>query len=75
LSGLDKGARYDIVCLNAAPILYLTGRAKDLKEGFNIARDILDSGRALDKLKDWVTAQNSDPQGGMAKLETLLAKC
>jgi anthranilate phosphoribosyltransferase len=75
LSGLDKGARYDIVCLNAAPILYLTGRAKDLREGFNMAGDILDSGRALDKLKDWVTAQNSDPQVGMAKLETLLAKC
>jgi len=75
LSSLDKGARYDIVCLNAAPILYLTGRAKDLREGFNMAGDILDSGRALDKLKDWVTAQNSDPQVGMAKLETLLAKC
>ena len=75
LNGLDKGARYDIVCLNTAPILYLTGRAKDLKEGFNMARDILDSGRALDKLKDWVAAQNTDPQGGIAKLETLLAKC
>jgi anthranilate phosphoribosyltransferase len=75
LSGSDKGARYNIVCLNTAPILYLTGRAKDLKEGFNMARDILDSGRALDKLRDWVTAQNTDPRGGMAKLETLLAAC
>jgi anthranilate phosphoribosyltransferase len=75
LSGSDKGARYNIVCLNTAPILYLTGRAKDLKEGFNMARDILDSGRALDKLRDWVTTQNTDPRGGIAKLETLLAAC
>lgn len=75
LNGVGEGARYDIVCLNAAPIFYLTGRAKDLKEGFNMARDILDSGRALDKLKDWVVAQNTDPQSGMAKLGTLLAEC
>jgi anthranilate phosphoribosyltransferase len=75
LSGVDKDARYNIVCLNVAPILYLTGRAKDLKEGFNMARDILDSDRALDKLKGWVAAQNTDPQGGMAKLETLMAAC
>lgn len=40
-----------------------------------MARDILDSGRVLDKLKEWVAAQNDDPQGGMAKLESLLAEC
>jgi anthranilate phosphoribosyltransferase len=75
LNGVDKGARYDIVCLNAAPILYLAGCVKDLKEGFYMARDILDSGRALDKMKDWVVTQNTNPQGGITKLEALLAKC
>ena len=74
LSGVNKDAKYDIVCLNTAPILYLTGHAKDLKEGFNMAIDILDSGLVLEKLKEWVAAQNTDPQSGMAKLESLLAR-
>ena len=75
LGGSKKDARYDIVCLNTAPILYLTGYAKDLKEGFSIARDVVDSGKALDKLKDWVATQNINPQDGMAKLESLMMQC
>jgi len=72
LSGRDRGPRYDIVCLNAAPIFYLMGKAGDLREGFRQARDIINSGRAITKLREWVTAQNSSPETGLSKLEGLL---
>ncbi|MBE9477678.1 MAG: anthranilate phosphoribosyltransferase [Chloroflexi bacterium] len=72
LSGRDRGPRYDIVCLNAAPIFYLMGKAGDLREGFRHARDIINSGRAITKLREWVTAQNSSPEAGLSKLEGLL---
>ena len=37
--------------LNAGAVLYLSGKAKTLKEGFDMALDALDSGAALKKLE------------------------
>jgi anthranilate phosphoribosyltransferase len=62
LSGEDHNSRRDIVCLNAAPILYITGHAKDLREGLCKAEEIIDSGKAIKKLRQWVAQQ----QGGDA---------
>ena len=72
LGGYDRGPKHDITCLNAAPIFYLMGQAKDLKEGFAQAREIIVSGQALAKLKEWVMAQNSDHESGLKKLERLV---
>jgi len=72
LSGRDRGPRYDIVCLNAAPIFYLMGKAGDLRDGFRQAQDIINSGQTITKLREWVTAQNSSPEAGLSKLEDLL---
>ena len=72
LTGRDKGPRCEIVCLNTAPIFYLTGQARTLQEGFSQAREIIDSGRAITKLREWVEAQNSDPTSGLKKLDSLL---
>jgi anthranilate phosphoribosyltransferase len=73
LSGVDKGQRREIVCLNASPLLYITDNAGDLREGMDKAADIIDSGKPIKKLKAWVAEQNSDPSPHLEKLEELLA--
>ena len=50
LSGEEKGARRDIVLLNSAGAFYVTGKAKDLKDGIELAESFIDSGKALDKI-------------------------
>jgi len=50
LSG-EKGPKRDIVLLNAAAGLYVGDKARDIKEGLNMAQDALDSGRAMEKLE------------------------
>jgi len=73
LKGKDTGTRADIVCLNAGLIFYLTDRTSSIKNGYLEARKIITSGMALDKLKDWVSEQNSNPKKGLSKLDELLA--
>ena len=72
LSGLDRGDRKDIVCLNAAPLLCITGRSEDLREGVEKASDIIDSGRAIKKLIVWVREQNKDPGERLERLVGML---
>lgn len=53
LSGEEKGPKRDIVLLNAGATLYVGGIAKDIKEGIELAAEVIDSGEAkavLDKL-------------------------
>jgi len=45
--GGAKGARSDIVALNAAAAVYVGGRAADLREGLAVARQVLESGAAM----------------------------
>lgn len=72
LSGRVTGSRCDIVCLNAGLILYLTGLSSSIKDGFNTAQEVIGSGKAIEKLKDWVQTQNASPEAGLSKLKTLL---
>jgi len=51
LSGEERGPRRDLVLLNAAAGLVVAGLAADLPEGLALAREQLDSGRALGKLR------------------------
>lgn len=53
LSGEEKGPKRDIVLLNAGATLYVGGIAKDIKEGIELAAEVIDSGEekaVLDKL-------------------------
>ena len=53
LSGLDRGPRRDTVLLNAGAIVYVSGKAKNIRQGIDRARASLDSGAArltLDRL-------------------------
>jgi anthranilate phosphoribosyltransferase len=57
----EKGAKRDIIALNAAAAIMTGGRAEDLKEGLSIAEETIDSGRALEKLREFV-AEAGDPK-------------
>jgi anthranilate phosphoribosyltransferase len=51
LSGTIAGAKRDMTIVNAAGGFVVAGQAKDLKEGIDLAREELDSGRALERLR------------------------
>ena len=55
LAGED-GPRARTVLMNAAAAAVVGGKAKDLKEGVAVARDSIQSGRALGKLRAFVEA-------------------
>ena len=74
LTGKDQGPRRDIVCLNAAPLLHVMSKAETLKDGVEMARAAIDEGKAVAKLRDWVTHQNHSPEDGIPTLEKMLAQ-
>jgi anthranilate phosphoribosyltransferase len=49
----EKGARRDVVLLNAAAALRAAGLARDWKDGLGMAADAIDSGRAAGVLERW----------------------
>ena len=51
LSGEERGAKRQAVCLNAGAALYIGGKASSMAEGVRMAESILDSGAALAKLE------------------------
>src|SRR5436309_3290661 len=72
ISGKDDGPAGDIVCLNAAPMLYIMGKARDLAHGLDMARQAVANESALTKLRAWVTWQNERPEDGLKVLERML---
>jgi anthranilate phosphoribosyltransferase len=59
LSGKIQGAKREMTVVNAAGGFVVAGRAGDLKEGIELAREEIDSGRALEKLR---ALQNFQPK-------------
>ena len=53
-----KGPRRDIVLLNSAAAIVAGDKAKDFKEGIELARDSIDSGGAREKLKKLIEMSN-----------------
>ncbi len=51
LSGTIHGAKRDLILVNAAGGFVVAGLCKDMSEGIGRAREIIDSGRALEKLR------------------------
>lgn len=58
LTGKEKGPKRDIVVMNAGMSLYLGKDGISLEEGIQMARDILDSGKAYEKLQEFVKLTN-----------------
>jgi anthranilate phosphoribosyltransferase len=58
LRGEEKGARRNVVLLNAAAAIFLGERAKDLREGVKLAAEAIDSGAAYQKLEKLIYFTN-----------------
>lgn len=68
LDGSDDGPRTDVACLNAALVIYVSKPDHSIAAGLETAREMIRSGMALQKLKDWVSSQNRDPEHGLKQL-------
>lgn len=59
LDGSDTGPKRDIVILNAGAAIMAAGHAHSIADGIVVARDSLESGKALDKLDQLITFSQS----------------
>ncbi|MGN1089367.1 MAG: bifunctional anthranilate synthase component II/anthranilate phosphoribosyltransferase [Huintestinicola sp.] len=59
LNGNEQGAKRNTVLLNAGCAIYCAGKAATIAEGVDIAREMIDSGKALAKLNEMKDFTNS----------------
>lgn len=60
LSGEEKGAKRQAVCLNAGAALYIAGKAQSIEAGVKMAEELIDSGAALAKLNLFIEESNRE---------------
>lgn len=65
----EKGPRRDIVLLNAAAAIVVGEKAKTLKEGIEIAKISIDSGKALQKLNLLIEYTNQTEKNNKRKIK------
>lgn len=53
--GNFSNAKRDSILLNAGVGVYVYGLASSIEEGVQVARDVLYSGKAIDKLNEWIS--------------------
>lgn len=58
LQGQETGAKRQAVCLNAGAALYITGKAETIEQGVRMAETLIDSGKAYEKLQDFIRESN-----------------
>ena len=58
LSGKDKGPKFETVLLNAGATLYIAGKATDIADGIEKARELIDNGEALKAMERFVDLSN-----------------
>lgn len=58
----ERGPKRDLVLANAGAALYLTNAASTIREGIDLARDLVDTGKASAKLEEYVAACNGSEQ-------------
>lgn len=56
LSGKERGPKRDVVLLNAGMSLYLGVDGITLEEGIRMAEDLIDSGKAMRKMEEFIDA-------------------
>ena len=54
LRGEERGAKRCAVCLNAGAAFYIAGEAQSMEEGVRMAERIIDDGRAMNKLEQFI---------------------
>lgn len=58
LTGEDRRAKREVVCLNAGAVLYLAGLTKDMIQGVRLSERLIDDGSAKVKLEEFVEETN-----------------
>ncbi|MBQ9503482.1 MAG: anthranilate phosphoribosyltransferase [Lachnospiraceae bacterium] len=56
LDGSDKGPKRDTVLMNAGAALYIADKAASMKEGIEVAAELIDGGKALEAMERFVKA-------------------
>jgi len=56
----ETGAKRNAAALNAAAAMFITGRYESIEEAVKVAIDVIDSGKAYDKLNEFIRASNED---------------
>lgn len=56
----EKGHKRNAVLLNAGAALYIGGKAETMKEGVELAAELIDSGKALEILEKFVRVSNRE---------------
>ena len=54
----EKGSRRDAVLMNAGAALYIGGKADSMEDGIRLAAELIDSGKAYEKLEQFVEVSN-----------------
>ena len=54
----EKGSRRDAVLMNAGAALYIGGKADSMEDGIRLAAELIDSGKAYEKLMQFVEVSN-----------------
>lgn len=50
----EKGAKRNLLCINAGAALYISGKADSISEGIKLAKETIDSGAAHEKLLQFI---------------------
>lgn len=56
VGGLERGPKREAVLLNAGAALFVGGKARSISEGWTLAAELIDTGRAMAKLNELVAA-------------------
>lgn len=56
LSGKEQGAKRNTVLMNAGAALYIGKKAASLKEGVELAKELIDSGKAYEAMEKFIAA-------------------
>lgn len=60
LSGKERGAKREAVCLNAGAALYVANKVSDIAQGVKMAESLIDSGKAMAQLERFVSESNKN---------------
>lgn len=55
----DNGAKRKAVCMNAGAGFYIAKKVKNIKEGIQMAENLIDEKKAFEKLEDFIKESNS----------------
>ena len=59
LTGRERGAKRDAAVINAAAALFVAGKASSLKAAVKLAQETIDSGKACEKLEEFIRLSNA----------------